>query len=144
MGRDIADFEVPHGSATIDHSRDSRDEISFKRIRQPLFDPLHLLLIGAPFAEIDDVGARINVAGLRKVHVSINQSGDYPLSSRVDCLGTTGNSHFVAWPNVANPAAVDHNSAVSNGGTAGAIDQRCALDDNDAARLLRRQNGCDQ
>ena len=143
MRGNVAHFEVPHRAATIDNAGDAGNEIPFKRIRQPLLDPFHLLFIRTPFAQIHYIGARINPARLRKVHVRIDQTGDHPFSSRVHDLRVSRNSNLIARADVSNPAAVNDDGAVSNGRTAGAVDQRRPLNDNDSARLsLLRRHKC--
>ena len=141
MRGDVAHIEIPHGSAAVDHPGDARQEISLKRERQPLFDPLELFLIWAPFSEIDDVGTRVQPSGLSEMHVRIDESGNHPFSFRVDGLGPGRHAHLSARADGADLSRLDHDRRVSNRRAARAGDHGSALNRNRIAWLPGNASG---
>ncbi len=138
IGKSIGKPQRPGVSADIEHRRDARADI---RPRVALWVCLQLrdrLLIRVPGAEVERVGTPVGPAGLREVHVCVDESGGDPHPFHVQHVDAERQRTLRRATDAVDLAVAEHDVRARHRRPTAAVDERRA---GECPRRRRRPDG---
>ena len=148
--RGVAHLEVPHRAAGVEHAGHARGQPHLERGRQAGLVAGHLVGVRHDVVEVGGVGTGVWIAGLKEVHVRVDQARDEPRAAAVDHARALRHLGARRRPDRGDAVSGQDDGAIAlgGGGTVGARMDHGDADDGDgglvralACRCRRRCRG---